>query len=325
MTLNITFFLSALLLSLPVWFGFNVSSDALSEALFWKEMTQNPAILQAQLIQARLQEQVRKERPTLKPEVVFPEIQAESAFSLFLDEDGNTKALFEKEGEQRLPIASLTKLMTALVAIKHYDPEQQITITNSAIAEEENFGQLRAGDVFAVQDLLYPLLVESSNDAAAALAQVVGKGVFVDLMNLEAKELGLSNTYFVNPTGLDPDDPTGPVNYSTAQDLAQLASHIAKAYPRIFDILAISQQDLILQGIFHHTMKNTNELLGFEGWPTPIVGGKTGWTPLAKGCLILVLKGPKDQGYLVNVVLGAEDRFSEMKTLASWVYDSFTW
>lgn len=325
MTPNITFFLSAFLLSLPVWFGFNTSSGALSEALFWKEMTQNPAILQAQLIQAKLQEQVRKERPTLKPEVVFPAIQAASAFSLFLDEDGNAKILFEKEGDRRLPIASLTKLMTALVAVKHYDPSQQVVITNSAVAEEESLGQLRVGDVFSVQDLLYPLLIESSNDAAAALAQVVGRGVFVDLMNLEAKELGLSNTYFVNPTGLDPNDPQGPINYSTSKDLALLASTIARTYPHIFDILAISQQDLLLNGVFHHTMKNTNELLGFEGWPTPIVGGKTGWTPLAKGCLLLVLKGPKDQGYLVNVVLGADDRFPEMKTLVNWVYDSFTW
>lgn len=325
MTPNITFFLSAFLLSLPVWLGFNISSGALSEALFWKEMTENPAILQAQLIQARLQEQVLEKRPTLKPEVVFPEIQTASAFSIFLDEDGNTKTLFEKGGEQRLPIASLTKLMTALVAIKHYNPNQQITITSSTIAEEENFGQLRVGDVFTAQDLLYPLLVESSNDAAAALTQVVGRGVFIDLMNLEAKRLGLSNTYFVNPTGLDPDDPAGPVNYSTAKDLALLASHIARIYPDIFDILAISEQDLILQGAFHHTMKNTNELLTFEGWPTPVVGGKTGWTPLAQGTLVLVLQGPKEQGYIVNVVLGAQDRFSAMKTLVNWVYDSFTW
>jgi D-alanyl-D-alanine carboxypeptidase len=72
-------------------------------------------------------------------------------------------------------------------------------------------------------------------------------------------------------------------------------------------------------------MKSTNELLNFEGWPTPIVGGKTGWTPLAQGCLVLVLQSPKDQGYLVNVVLGAEDRFTQMKTLVNWAYNSFTW
>lgn len=325
MTPNITFFLSAFLLSLPLWLGFNVSTHALSEAFFWKEMTQNPAVLQAQLIQARLQELVLKERPTLKPEVVFPEIQAGSALSLFLDKDGNTKILFEKEGDRRLPIASLTKLMTALVAAKHYDPAQQIVVSSRAVAEEEDFGQLRAGDAFLVQDLLYPLLMESSNDAAAALAQVIGRKVFVGLMNLEAQELGLLNTYFINPTGLDPDDPAGPINYSTGKDLAMLASTIVRTYPRIFDILAISEQDLILQGVFHHTMKNTNELLSFNGWPTSIVGGKTGWTPLAKGSLVFVLKSPKEQGFLVNVVLGAEDRFPQMKTLVNWTYNSFTW
>ena len=325
MTQNITFFLAAFLLSIPVWLGFNTYSRALSDAFFWKEMTENPAILQAQLIQARLQEQVREERPIVKSGVLFPEIQAESAFSLFLDQDGNTKVLFEKKGEQQLPIASLTKLMTALVAQKHYDPSQHIVITSRAVAQEEDLGQFRVGDVFRVQDLLYPLLMESSNDAAAALAEVVGREVFVELMNLEARELGLSNTYFFNPAGLDPDDPQESVNYSTSKDLATLASYIVKTYPQIFDILAISQQDLLQKGVFHHTMKNTNELLSFEGWPTPIIGGKTGWTPLAKGCLVLVLKSPKDQGYLVNVVLGAEDRFPQMKTLVNWVYDSFLW
>ncbi len=325
MTPNSTFFSSAFLLSIPVWFGFNASSDALSEALFWKEMVKNPAILQAQLIQTRLQEQVLRERPTIKSDAPSPNIQAKAAFSSFLGTEGNTKVLFEKEGERRLPIASLTKLMTALVAVKHYDPMQRIVIDSSAVAEEENLGQLRVGDVFPVQDLLYPLLVESSNDAAAALAQVLGREVFVELMNLEAQGLGLLNTYFFNPTGLDPNDPQGPVNYSTGKDLATLASYIVRTYPKIFIILALTQQDLFQKGTFHHTMKNTNELLSFEGWPTPIVGGKTGWTPLAQGALILVLQSPKDQGYLVNVVLGAEDRFSQMKTLVSWVYDSFLW
>ncbi len=325
MTSNITFFLSAFLLSIPVWLGFNTSSGALSEVLFWKEMTQNPAILQAQLIQARLQEQVREGRPTLKPEAILPNIEAEQAFSLFLDEEGDTKTLFGEANEQRRPIASLTKLMTALVAVKHYDPMREIVITSSAVAEEENLGQLRAGDVFPVQDLLYPLLMESSNDAAAALAEVVGRQVFVDLMNLEARALNLLNTYFVNPTGLDPDDPQGPINYSTGKDLSLLASYIVQTYPQIFDILAVSQQDLLQKGQFHHTMENTNELLSFEGWPTLVVGGKTGWTPLARGNLVLVLEGPKDRGYLVNVILGADDRFSQMKTLVNWVYDSFLW
>jgi serine-type D-Ala-D-Ala carboxypeptidase (penicillin-binding protein 5/6) len=325
MTSNIMFFLSAFLLSLPVWLGFNTSSNALSEALFWKEMTENPAVLQAQLISARLQEQVREERPTLKPEAILPDIQAEQAFSLFLDEKGNTKTLFGETNEQRRPIASLTKLMTALVVAKHYDPAQQIVISSSAVAEEENLGQLRVGDVFPVQDLLYPLLMESSNDAAAAFAEVLGRQVFVDVMNLEAQALGLLDTHFVNPTGLDPDDPQGPINYSTGKDLSQLASYIVQTYPRIFDILAVSQQDLLQKGTFHHTMKNTNELLSFDGWPTLVVGGKTGWTPLAKGNLVLVLEGPKNRGYLVNVILGADDRFSQMKTLVNWVYDSFVW
>lgn len=326
MTQNITFFLAAFLLSLPFWLGFNVSSETLSEAFFWKEMAENPELLQAQAISQKLQQQVLKERPTLKSGILLPEIQAESAFSSFLDAEGSTKVLFAKESEQRLPIASLTKLMTALVVVKHYDLATRIEISRAAVLEEQDFGQLRVGDVFSVQDLLYPLLMESSNDAAAALAEFMGREAFVDLMNLEARELGLENTHFVNTTGLDPNNPADPLNYSTARDLATLAGYLAQEYPEIFQILSIPQRDLFTPtGVFHHTMENTNELLSFEGWPTPIVGGKTGWTPLAKGGLVLVLKSPKDQGYLVNVVLGAEDRFSQMKTLVNWTYNSFTW
>ncbi len=326
MTQNITFFLAAFLLSLPFWLGFNASSQTLSEAFFWKEMAENPELLQAQIMQQRLQEQVWKERPIQKQDISFPELQAQSGLSMFVRKDGETKILFEKEGDYRLPIASITKLMTALVSTKHYDPAAQITISRSAVLQEEDSGQLRVGDVFSVQELLYPLLMESSNDAAAALAELMGREAFVDLMNLEANQLGLKNTRFVNPTGLDPNFPTDPLNYSTARDLATLAGFLAREHPEIFQILSTREWDLLtLNKAFHHTMKNTNELLSFEGWPTPIVGGKTGWTPLAKGCLVLVLKSPKDQGYLVNVVIGAEDRFSQMKTLVNWTYNSFTW
>ena len=320
------FFLSAFLLSLPFWLGFNISSETLSEAFFWKEMTENPGLLQAQIIQQKLQEQVWKERPILKQGISFPELQAKSGLSMFVGKDGETKILFEKEGELRLPIASITKLMTALVAAKHYDPGSRIEISKAAVLEEEDAGYLRVGDVFSVQNLLYPLLMESSNDAAAALAEMIGRKAFVDVMNLEARELGLENTRFVNPTGLDPADPTDPLNYSTTRDLAMLTKYLASEHPEIFQILSIKEQNLFtLAGTFHHIMKNTNELLSFDGWPTPIMGGKTGWTPLAQGTLILVLHGPKDQGHMINVVLGAEDRFSQMKTLVNWVYNSFTW
>jgi D-alanyl-D-alanine carboxypeptidase len=312
---NITFFLAAFLFSLPFWLGFNVSS-----------MTENPELLQAQIIILKLQEQILKELPTLKQGISFPELQTQSALSMFIRKDGETKILFEKESNQRLPIASITKLMTALVVAKHYPAAARITISRSAVLEDQDFGQLRIGDVFSAQDLLYPLLMESSNDAATALSEMVGREAFVDLMNLEAHQLGLKNTHFVNPTGLDPANSAGPPNYSTSRDLATLVGYLMSEYPEIFQILSIPQRDLLtLAKTFHHTMKNTNELLSFEGWPTPIVGGKTGWTPLAKGCLILVLQSPKDQGYLVSVVLGAEDRFAQMKTLVNWTYDSFTW
>ena len=76
--------------------------------------------------------------------------------------------------------------------------------------------------------------------------------------------------------------------------------------------------------MFHHTMKNTNELLSSNGWPTKVLGGKTGWTPEAKGALVLVLESPKGKGYLINIILGSSKRFQDMKELVNWIFHSYS-
>ena len=156
--------------------------------------------------------------------------------------------------------------------------------------------------------------MESSNDAAYALTEPIGEEGFVDLMNLYAKDLGLKSTSFVNPTGLDPDDPLKPTNLSTAEDLVDLTKYILENYPQIFKITnMISYNVLTPEKTSHHFIeKNTNRLLTefFQ-----IVGGKTGWTPKAQGCLLIVLKNPKSEGYFINVVLGSKDRFADMRKI----------
>jgi len=118
--------------------------------------------------------------------------------------------------------------------------------------------------------------------------------------------------------------PGGPINYSTARDLFLLTRHLKTFYPSVFEILGVKEHPLYTKdGKFHHTMENTNELLSLNGWPTKVLGGKTGWTPEARGALVLVLESPKAKGYLVNVVLGSEDRFQDMKKLVNWVFDSW--
>lgn len=214
--------------------------------------------------------------------------------------------------------------MTALTAFKYESQEQKITVTKEAIQKEENFGQLKAGEELTAKDLLSIMLIESSNDAAVALASALEEKNFLGLMNLQASQLGLSKTSFVDVAGVDPNREGEEINVSSAEDLAKLAMFIQRNYPEIFETLQIPQLDLYAaNGRFHHTLKNTNELLRSNGWPTKVLGGKTGWTPLAKGNLILLLESPEGDGYLVNVVLGSDDRFGEMKTLVDWIFRSY--
>ena len=322
MNKNTRIFLAVFAISLPFWVGINVVEKDLSDMIFLNQLARTPESFTAQA----LQEQIFEARPILKTVREDIAIQGKGVISVFGDKTGKVKVLYAQNITDRLPIASLTKLMTALIATKHYNLEQEIAITPYIIAEEGTSGLLQSGDIFTVQELLSPLLIESSNDAAAALASLVGETAFVNLMNLEASELGLSNTFFINPTGLDPNNETSPFNYSSAKDLAFLMQHLLNTYPEVARILRIQEADLYTkQGAFHHTMVNTNELLGYANWPTQILGGKTGWTPLAKESLALVLEGPKDKGYIVHVVLGSSDRFGETKRLADWVFNSFKW
>ncbi len=175
--------------------------------------------------------------------------------------------------------------------------------------------------------LLYPLLMESSNDAAFALANdypgMTERG-FVELMGWEAERLGLDNTFFDNPTGLDPEESGTKMNYSTVADLVKLTKELLNK-PLVWKILSTQRYSL-----YGPELVNTNELLFDDSvdWRDRIVGGKTGYTGEADGCIILVMKAPKNQGYLINVILGAngtQDRFGEMKKLVDWVETAYKW
>jgi len=171
-----------------------------------------------------------------------------------------------------------------------------------------------------VETLLYIMLIESSNDAAYALAETIGLDNFIDKMNQKAKELGMEDTYFINTTGLDVNDSLPTLtNFSTAQDMARLSKYILLKDPKIFEISSLNYYEAMnASGNFHHLAINTNELLNLN---SHVIGGKTGYTPKAGGCMILILK-PEKGGYIINVILGTvsqEARFEEMKKLVIWV------
>jgi len=249
------------------------------------------------------------------------EITAKSAISVKIDEMENEKILFQKNINKNLPIASLTKLMTALVVLEdkeNYDFSQVVTVSEKAISQDEDFGNLKIKDKLSVEDLLHIMLIESSNDAAYALAEKIEVEKFVEKMNQKAKTLGLDNTYFINPSGLDSEDPEIPNNLSTVKDLVKLAQYILDQHPIILDISSkMAYEVLDSWGQFHHLAATKN---GLSEEIPDIIGGKTGFTNEAGGCMLLVLKD-KD-GYLINVILGTESpeaRLEEMKKLINWV------
>jgi len=321
MSRNLKFFLIVFVLSLPFWWGVNVLGEKLENFFYWREISQNTQIFTAQII---LEEKLNKLKPIRHRNVEDLEIRATSVISVFLDNKGKEKILFEKESGKILPIASLTKLMTALVVLENYDFSKEIKISEKAVEQPEDLGKLVAERIFPVKYLLYPLLMESSNDAAFSLANdydgMTGEK-FVTLMNSAAQKLNLNDTFFVNPSGLDPETktPKTKINYSTASDLAKLTKELLKK-PLIWEILSTPRYNF-----YGPELLNTNELLGEI---PEIVGGKTGYTYTAGGCMVLVTIAPKDAGFLVNVILGTDGkngRFGEMKKLANWLNTAYKW
>ncbi len=322
---DLRMFFDALLFSLIFVLGTMEVSKELSELFLARELRTNPEILASFAAQRNLELQLAKQYPLVKKGVVEPSISAKTALSTLVRPDGTLRTLYKKEEGMPVLIASLTKLMTSLVALKNYTPVQEIAITADIIQEEGEAGHLRQGDIFSVKDLLYLALMESSNDAAAALTRPLGKAEFIELMRQEAENLEMKETTFANPTGLDPvEGEQG--NYSSAEDLTKLALHLLEQYPQVFDILEQQELDLYTrEGIFHHTMLNTNPLLHYTEWPTKILGGKTGSTPQAKESLLLLLESPDHQGYIINIILGSDDRFQETRTLLRWILESYQW
>ncbi|MEA3344567.1 MAG: serine hydrolase [Patescibacteria group bacterium] len=308
--------LISFLISLPFWFGVNVFAKNLDNFLFLQQIAKNPEILSANIGQQVLNEKVNLLKINrLQNELRDLEISASAGISVFVNpakEFNQKNIIFAKNINEELPIASITKLMTALVVLENYDLSKEIKVSQQAVNQPEGFGKLQITQSFTVKQMLYPLLIESSNDAAFSLANDY-KGMtekeFVHLMNFKAQEIGLKNTHFINPTGLDVIDK---FNYSSAKDLVTLTAYLLREYPIVWEILGLKEFELrSLDNTYVCQLSNTNKLLGkIPG----MIGGKTGKTRLAGECLVLVLK-TSEYNYLINVILGSTDRFEEMTRL----------
>lgn len=259
-----------------------------------------------------------KKYPDLKLAIVPLKLSAKAYTSVFVSEEGS-RVLIEKKAGEKLPIASITKLMTAIVASQNYGVSKKIVLTGDAFVEKDAISRFSINDSFFFSDTLKVMLIESNNVLAQALADSKGINWFVYNMNAMAEELGMLDTHYTNPTGLDPEDGTEP-NYSTPRDLVKLAEHLLFKRQDILAITDTITYDLYdTNDVYRYTASNTNKLLQSEKNPFPIVGGKTGFTDLAKRNLLLITKLPEKNGYVVNVVLGSNDHFADMMALTSWI------
>jgi D-alanyl-D-alanine carboxypeptidase len=246
-----------------------------------------------------------------KPNIYF-ETNAEAAISKKIDRFGNKETVLAKEPDKGLPIASLTKLMTAIVILEDCNLNETITISPKAANQQNAYwgGNLKSGQQKTIRELLELMLVFSSNDASYAIAENIGTANFIQKMNKKAEELNLKNTHFINTSGLDPITDEIP-NYSTTEDLVKITEYVLKNHPSIFQTSLKS---------IHHKLNDSLSSLNLNKNQV-LIGGKTGFTFKAGGCLLTVLKNNKEETF-VNIVLGTKSyhqRIEEMQKIINLI------
>lgn len=244
---------------------------------------------------------------TTLPQSKTKEISSIAAPIFLLGDIEKNENIAQLSANKRWPVASLTKLMTAVVALEKIPPDTFITISGGASSAEGAAGNFIPGKVFRVEDLIKAMAVVSSNQAAFAIQEFVGKEKFVLLMNAIAEHLGMHDTYFEEATGLSV------LNQSTAEDLKILTRYIWKTHNEIFSF-SRTPEIKILEKTSGSTiiLKNINSFAGRNDF----LGGKTGFINESGGNLISIFsRGGRP---IITVVLGAHDRFSETNKLMQW-------
>lgn len=235
-----------------------------------------------------------------------------SARAATLYEPETGRFLYEKNKDLPLPMASTTKIMTALVTLENSSLYDVVKIDGSAVGVEGSSAYLRQGDERTVEELLYALLLQSANDAAVAIACHVGGSVggFADMMNAKAEELGLRSTHFTNPHGLDDEE-----HYTTAGELAVITSHALKN--GIFKEIVSTYKKSFSDGMSSRIYVNHNKLLNrYDG----CIGVKTGFTKKSGRCLVGASE--KDGLTFITVTLDAPDDWNDHRTLFDIGHDT---
>ena len=247
-----------------------------------------------------------------KPSGVAPSISAKSAI---LIEVSSGNVIFSKNADEILPMASTTKIMTALVALESCDVSKEISVSPEAIGVEGSSIYLYPEERLTLEDLLYAMLLESANDAAAAIAIEVGESIegFADMMNKKADELGLTHTHFDNPHGLDSE-----THYTTAHELAIIA-RAAYSNQKFREIVSTYKKTIPLnetEGV--RLLINHNKLLkSYEG----STGIKTGFTKKSGRCLVSAAE--RDGLEFIAVTLNAPDDWQDHTAMLDYGFSLY--
>lgn len=234
-----------------------------------------------------------------------------TAQSVLLYDLTSNKTLYEKDSTTRRPMASLTKIMTAIVSLENRPKEDRYEVHDADMVGEDSMG-VTPGEILTLEELLYGLMLPSGNDAAEVLASnsPLGRDGFVQAMNDKAKSLGLTDTKFSNPSGLQGDGE----QYTTTADLLVITRYALDNFPIFVKVVATPEHDLPATATHgtYHLVNETNLLTTYEG----VKGVKTGFTPEAGLCLVTYLDfgGHK----IIGILLNSQNRRGEMKELLDY-------
>lgn len=256
---------------------------------------------------------------------VEPEVKNLTAKSAFFVETKTGQVLFEKNSHEKLPVASLVKIMTVIVALENKSFEEIYQVSHRAADMEPDKMLLIAGEKLTLRELLDGIFLVSANDAAEVLAEgTTGRREeFINLMNSKARQLGMNDTLFINPTGLEEDDPkslpdSGQVKpqYSNSYDVLLMVRYATRRWPELIDITSTYHIFLpVTQTHQDYDMySGINLITTYPG----VVGFKTGYTPEAGLTLVTLARiGDKE---VLGVILGATDRRDDAKALLDYSF-----
>lgn len=252
---------------------------------------------------------------------IEPNARVKSAFAIDID---NYQILFAHNEKESLPMASLTKVMTAIIALENLpDLDAVVTVSRQAALVEGSKMHIWIDEKITLRDLLYGLILKSGNDAAVAIEEYHDsvkkpqEKTFIEKMNDKAKTLGLKNTQFFDSAGIAE-------NKSTALELSIILDYALrnKAFSQIASTVQYNTQ--ALNGSLEHNMTTTNRLLRTRA---DTIAGKTGYSEAANYNFINAFRSPQNHRIVV-VILGAENhdsRFDESNKIIDWVYASYQW